>query len=563
MKKTRKALSIILCLIMVLSMIAVSVTSTSATIGVKLGDINGDTRIDLKDVLLLQKHIAILLTLDEFQLEAANVNGDFRETDPLQAVIDMEDVLLIQKHIAKIIDKFPADFSNPANGQTQIITDSAYTSLDNAHTTIVYTPPGYTETKQYPVIYAHDGQNLFYDETSAYGSWGLLPILDKLINEGTIEPVIMVGVYNNSDRMIEYAPSDGGDIYLNYIVDSVKPYIDSHYSTKPDRDNTAIFGSSMGGLISLYAGMKYNDTFSKAGVVSPSIWYDGNWIIKYINEMETLPVDTKLWIDAGTGEQEAYDDRLCDMAQNARSLSELLMFKGYNPVDDFLYYEVPNAAHNEAAWNARAHMMLTYLFGTQPITQTGVDILNSVTTNKEGSSLYPIPAVLCNDDIIYTPVWEELTMTDPDGIAELIQPGNRVKSSAPGEVTVSYTAFGKTAEQVLTFIEDVEITLTFNVTVPEGTPADADIRIVGNADIFGGWNPKFGAQMTKVDDTHYTFTTTALDIGTTVQYKYVKLSAAGDWSGVEKDADGKEISDRGHTVTGIETFDEVVLKWAS
>lgn len=565
MTGVKKAVSLILCTMIFFSMFAFSIVyadnsaqqSNIEKESVKYGDVFEDGVVDMQDVLFVQKHVAKLLVLSDNPALAADVDANSK--------IDMSDVLYIQKYVAKYFNKFPAeDIEQPTKpiedkeGKTKIIDDPEYTEMENHHTTIVYTPPGYTEDQQYPVIYAHDGQNLFYAETSAYGHWKLLETLDQLINDGIIEPVIMVGIYNNANRLIEYSPDDGGDEYLDYIADGVKPYIDAHYSTKTGAENTAIMGSSMGGLISLYAGLRNSDTFGKAGVISPSIWYNDKSILDSIASMEELP-NTKFWIDAGTGETAGVGDQLGSMVQNARDLSALLMEKGAAPVDDFLYYEVPKAGHNEASWSERVNMTLTYFFGTEPITLEDVDILASITSNIEGLSLYPIPAVICKTNVIYTPVWEPLTLNDPDGIAELIQPGNRVKGNSVGEVTVTYAAFEKSATLALSFIEDVPITVTFIVTVPEDTPADAEISIVGNLSVFGGWNPAKGAPMERVDDTHFTCTI-PLEIGTSMEYKYVK---GGSWNGGEKNATGGEIGNRTHTVAGIVTIEDTVARWAN
>lgn len=556
MKNVKKTICVFLCMMMLVSVFSLPVAFADSEqnqangTGFLYGDVSENGSVDIEDALIVQKDVAKLIKLEGQSFISADVNGD--------SVLDIEDSLLIQKMVAKLITQFPVEGSLQ-NGTTEIIEDEAYTSVQNHHTTIVYTPYGYSENEEYPVIYAHDGQNLFYEDTSAYGHWQLLEILDKLIAEGTIEPVIMVGIYNNESRMYEYSPDDGGDEYMEYIVEQVKPYIDEHYSTKTDAENTAIMGSSMGGLISLYAGMFYSDTFGKAGVMSPSIWYNSRSILSEIGELSELP-DTKLWIDAGTGETTGEDDMLGSMVQDARDLTTLLMDKKMKPVDDFMYYEVPNAAHNEGAWAQRVHMALTYFFGTEPVTPVDVDILSSITTNKMGLSLYPIPAVLCENDIIYTPVWEELTLEDNDGVAQLIQPGNRVKSENQGKVTVKYTAFEKTAELKLLFTDDKPVMITFNVTVPEGTPEDAGIYIVGNLLEFGSWEPAFGAKMEKVDATHYTYTC-EFEFGTTMAYKYVKGTES--WAGVEKDATGGEIKDRAYTVEGTATIEDVVETWAS
>ncbi|MEP1564795.1 alpha/beta hydrolase, partial [Ekhidna sp.] len=153
--------------------------------------------------------------------------------------------------------------------------------LDRLRKIRVYLPPNYSSSeKSFPVLYMHDGQNLFDDKTSYVGEWGVDEALNQLHNQNKLS-LIVVGVDNGqAQRMNELSPWQNnkygvaeGEQYMQFIVEQVKPYIDSHYRTLADQQNTAIMGSSMGGLISHYAILKYRNTFSKAGIFSPSFWY--------------------------------------------------------------------------------------------------------------------------------------------------------------------------------------------------------------------------------------------------------------------------------------------------
>ncbi len=145
----------------------------------------------------------------------------------------------------------------------------------------IYLPPDYaTSTKSYPVIYMHDGQNLFDDATAFAGEWQVDETLNKLHSEGD-NSAIVVGIDNGArKRMDEYSPWNNkvygggeGDEYIDFIRFSLKPYIDHHFRTKPGSENTCLWGSSMGGLISTYGVLKYPETFGKAGIFSPSYWF--------------------------------------------------------------------------------------------------------------------------------------------------------------------------------------------------------------------------------------------------------------------------------------------------
>ncbi|WP_018247297.1 alpha/beta hydrolase [Orenia marismortui] len=147
---------------------------------------------------------------------------------------------------------------------------------------LVYLPVGYKESnKRYPVLYMHDAQNLFTIDSANYGGWQINKTLERLIAEDRTEGVIIVGVYNDgSNRASEYSPWEYwlfynkiknplGEEYVDFIVNKLKPYIDKNYRTLSDRENTGIAGSSLGGLISFYAGLRYQNVFSKIGVFSP------------------------------------------------------------------------------------------------------------------------------------------------------------------------------------------------------------------------------------------------------------------------------------------------------
>lgn len=145
----------------------------------------------------------------------------------------------------------------------------------------IYLPPNYgTSNLYYPVLYMHDGQNLFDLNTSFGAEWEVDESLNQLFGQG--DPgVIVVGIDNGGgDRISEYTPwpnpqygGGEGEAYLNFIVETLKPHIDANYRTRPEREYTGIMGSSLGGLISMYGVIKHQDVFSKAGIFSPSFWF--------------------------------------------------------------------------------------------------------------------------------------------------------------------------------------------------------------------------------------------------------------------------------------------------
>lgn len=183
----------------------------------------------------------------------------------------------------------------------------------------VYLPPDYHESgASYPVLYMHDGQNLFDDYTSFVGEWGVDEELNSLFSAGD-SGVIVVGTdHGNSRRLDEYSPwlneeygGGEGEYYAAFLVETLKPYIDANYRTLPDREHTGVMGSSMGGLISHYIALEYQDVFSKAGIFSPSYWFSDSL---YAHTLDTgKEQDMRFYIIGSRNEGAGYDLVLKDM----------------------------------------------------------------------------------------------------------------------------------------------------------------------------------------------------------------------------------------------------------
>jgi predicted alpha/beta superfamily hydrolase len=238
---------------------------------------------------------------------------------------------------------------------------------------LVYLPPGYDANKKqrYPVLYLHDGQNLFDGATSFIkgAEWRVDETAQSLIQSKAIKPVIIVGIYNaGKDRMDEYTPTAdakrkmGGkaDLYGRMIVEELKPFIDSTYRTLRDAKNTGLGGSSLGGLVSLYLALKYPNVFGEAAVVSPSVWWDKKMIVREVEAMKKRS-RLRIWLDTGTKEG-GNKSEAEETITNARQLRDALVAKGWKEGKDIKYFEAEGAEHNERAWAQRVEPMLRFLY---------------------------------------------------------------------------------------------------------------------------------------------------------------------------------------------------------
>jgi predicted alpha/beta superfamily hydrolase len=242
------------------------------------------------------------------------------------------------------------------------------------HTIAVYLPKGYMSntTQSYPVLYLHDGNNLFDGATAFMGQeWRFDEIMDRMIEAGEIEPFIAVGIYNTADRMMEYTPTadaehggGGADAYGRFLVEEVKPMIDKNYRTLKDRKHTGIMGSSLGGLVSLHLTWMYPQVFGLTACVSPSLWWNDRSIIKRVSAAGVPPKPLRIWLCGGSAEGEQIPgEGITSMISNLRDVHALFKKQGLKPGRDFVVYEDTGAGHNEAAWSRRLHLPLSYLFG--------------------------------------------------------------------------------------------------------------------------------------------------------------------------------------------------------
>jgi predicted alpha/beta superfamily hydrolase len=242
--------------------------------------------------------------------------------------------------------------------------------LTDDRNVILYLPPGYDNEphRHYPVMYMHDGQNLFDPETSFVRgrTWEIREHADRLTLAGEIEPLIVVGVYNTPRRLDEYTHArdrrmGGGeaDGYGRMLLQELKPFVDDQYRTRPGENDTAMGGSSLGGLVTLYLGLQHAETFGKLAVMSPSVWWNHKSILGVLNDYEGPPWP-RIWLDVGDSEGKRSH-------QDADLLYKQLLVNGWKAEFNVHYRMVEGGTHDEAAWAARVGDMLRFLFPAKPL----------------------------------------------------------------------------------------------------------------------------------------------------------------------------------------------------
>jgi enterochelin esterase-like enzyme len=245
--------------------------------------------------------------------------------------------------------------------------------LKYARDIIVWLPPSYNKEKsrRYPVLYMQDGQNIIDPGTSFIGyDWRIDETADSLIRAGRMKEIIVVGIYNSPDRTAEYSNTELGRAYASFVVDRVKPLIDSTYRTLPDRLNTAVMGSSMGAHISFLLAWWYPEIFSQAGCLSAAFYSprlddgaetDGmNYTtLREVRSYKGVRKDIRIYLDCGT---EGLDARLKPSDDQMRVDLENI---GYAQGRELEYFIAENAEHNEHAWAARLWRPLLFMFGKQ------------------------------------------------------------------------------------------------------------------------------------------------------------------------------------------------------
>jgi len=303
---------------------------------------------------MLQKGSYHIALQPFYNMSSLQSNASYADAGGASGVRNDADVLA-----ARLLPA-PQASKPPLHGTLQLVEKFKSPQLANERTLRIYLPPSYASDtrRRYPVLYMHDGQNLFDPKTASYGTeWNIDEVVDRLVRQGDMEEVIVVGIDNTNDRIAEYTPSSdpkygGGKLnaYADFVANTVKPWVDGQYRTKPGREHTAVMGSSLGGLASIGIAQRYPQLFSMAGGFSSSFWWNGQEALK--RPLQHMPV--RFYIDAGT---------VNDGLEESEAFRQALLKNGYRASHDLLFVADEGGRHNEQSWAGRVHIALAWFFG--------------------------------------------------------------------------------------------------------------------------------------------------------------------------------------------------------
>lgn len=297
--------------------------------------------------------IEFKFTKGNWDEEALNKTGDISENKILKVITDSTLVFKVENwgnSRTKITGQITGNVRYHKNFQGRSVLPRDI---------IVWLPPNYDSLNEkfYPVLYMHDGQNLFDPLTSPFGiDWQIDEVADSLINDKSIQEIMIVGIYNTPARGKEYNNTELGKDYINFIIEELKPFIDRTYKTLPDKWNTSIGGSSSGGLISFIMVWENSDVFSVAACVSPAFKTREIDYVAPVQNFIGAKKDIRIYIDiGGIGLEERLKPGIDEMVNTLKE-------KGFVESDDLIYFKDSYAEHTESAWAKRVYRFLKFMF---------------------------------------------------------------------------------------------------------------------------------------------------------------------------------------------------------
>ena len=315
-----------------------------------LGDRSYGVTLQLPAIL---KFVEFKVTRGEFANEASNIQGAPLPNFYLPLG---EGRTFFRYNVINWVDQYPLGIE----GHLRYHANFPSPELGNGRTVAVWVPESYfykrQADKRYPVIYAHDGQNMFDPARSYLGiDWGMDETMTKLINEELIDEAIVVAVDCSQDRDREYYYKEKGERYAQFLINTLKPFIDANYRTLTDREHTYTIGSSMGALISFYLLWAHPETFSRAAGLAfpPSI--NNNEFLEVLDKYPRPKESIKVYLDHGMQDMDA------GFKDATEKFYAKLMNLGYVPEKDIVYKVFQYSGHNESDWAARLDIPLKFL----------------------------------------------------------------------------------------------------------------------------------------------------------------------------------------------------------
>jgi predicted alpha/beta superfamily hydrolase len=305
------------------------------------------------------RRVEYKITRGSWDTEAVNADG----TVPGNGVLNVQSNETINIVVANWRDMLHKDIARKMEGQiTGAVKYHRRMEGDGIQPrdVIVWLPPSYGKVpdRRYPVLYVHDGQNAFDPLTSFLGvDWQIDETADRLIREGKMQEILVVAIGNTPDRRDEYSDTPKGRAYMRFIVEKLKPVIDEEYRTLPDREHTAVMGSSMGGLISFLLVWDYPKVFSQAACLSPAFLYRDVNAVSLVEASAGTKQNLRIYMDnGGVG----LDGQL---QQGCERMLQALQAKGFEMGENLEWYHDPEAEHSERAWSKRVWRPLLFMYG--------------------------------------------------------------------------------------------------------------------------------------------------------------------------------------------------------
>ncbi|MBU0679613.1 MAG: alpha/beta hydrolase [Verrucomicrobia bacterium] len=299
----------------------------------------------------------------EFKITRGSWNSEETDQDghplPAQLIVTREDM-----NVERTVERWKDRLDQPRShieGMSRLHEAFKSSHLNRTRNIIVWLPPSYAThaNRRYPVLYMHDGQQIFDPATSTWGQdWEVDEWCTKLIADNRLKEIIVVGAYSTDDRDAEYTPSLKGKKYAKFIVDELKPFIDKEYRTLPGREHTAVAGASMGGSISFYIAWHYPKVFFGAACLSPAFRHKRHVVA--LQEVKKAKKAPKLKLYLYCGEADDLESRLLP---GAEEMVSLLREKGFTSGDHLRWTRNPMGQHNEATWAHHTDEWLLFLFG--------------------------------------------------------------------------------------------------------------------------------------------------------------------------------------------------------